>query len=53
MNLKNKFIFDGYPRNLPQANNLRDLLKKYNQKIDVSFKTYQCHLESIKKRIIR
>ena len=47
---KNKFIFDGYPRNLPQANNLRDLLKKYNQKIDLVLKL-SVSLESIKKRI--
>jgi len=25
---KNRFIFDGYPRNLNQAKNLDDLLKK-------------------------
>ena len=29
----NRFIFDGYPRNIEQARNLDDLLKKYNQKI--------------------
>ena len=32
---KNKFIFDGYPRSLSQAENLDVLLKKLNQKIDL------------------
>ena len=32
---KNKLIFDGYPRNLKQANNLDNLLKKNNQKISI------------------
>ena len=32
---KNKLIFDGYPRNLIQANNLDNLLKKNNQKISI------------------
>ena len=32
---KNKIIFDGYPRNLTQAKNLDNLLKKYKQKIDI------------------
>ena len=30
---KNKFIFDGYPRNIPQAENLENILKKHNQSI--------------------
>ena len=30
---QNGFIFDGYPRNLDQANNLSSLLSKYKQKI--------------------
>ena len=30
---KNRIIFDGYPRNLNQANNLEKLLKKHNQKL--------------------
>ena len=29
---KNRLIFDGYPRNLNQAYNLNDLLKKYELK---------------------
>ena len=35
---KNKIIFDGYPRTLTQAENLDDLLKRYNQKIDIVLK---------------
>ncbi len=46
----NKFIFDGYPRNLNQANNLDNLLKKNEQKIDVVLKL-SVSLETIKKRI--
>ena len=48
---KNKFIFDGYPRNLDQANFLNDLLIKHNQKIDIVFKL-SVNLETIKKRIL-
>ena len=29
----NRLIFDGYPRNLPQAEYLKNLISKYNQKI--------------------
>ncbi len=47
---ENKFIFDGYPRNISQANNLENLLKKYNQKIDIVLKL-SVSLETIKKRI--
>ena len=47
---KNRVIFDGYPRNLPQAKNLNILLKKYNQKINLVLKL-SVSLESIKKRI--
>ena len=36
-NLKNKLIFDGYPRSLNQAKNLEKLLNKSNQKIDYIF----------------
>ena len=46
----NKFIFDGYPRNLNQANNLDNLLKKNGQKIDLVLKL-SVSLETIKKRI--
>ena len=48
---KNKIIFDGYPRTLPQAKNLDELLKKYNQKIDIVLKL-SVSLETIKKRIL-
>ena len=48
--LKNKFIFDGYPRNLLQAKNLDNLLKKYEQKIDLVL-SLSVSLELIKKRI--
>ena len=37
-NYKQKIIFDGYPRTLKQAKNLDELLKKYNQKIDMVLK---------------
>ena len=48
--LKDKIIFDGYPRNISQAKNLNFLLKKYNQKIDLVLKL-SVSLDSIKKRI--
>ncbi len=35
--MKNKLIFDGYPRSLTQAKNLEKLLEKTNQKIDYVF----------------
>jgi len=47
---KNRLIFDGYPRNLNQATNLNNLLKKYDQKIDMVLKLV-VSLETIKKRI--
>ena len=47
---KNRFIFDGYPRNLNQAKNLGDLLEKYDQKIDIVLKL-SVSLETVKKRI--
>tara|TARA_B110001452_G_scaffold56894_1_gene44122 strand:+ start:880 stop:1530 length:651 start_codon:yes stop_codon:yes gene_type:complete len=47
---KNKFIFDGYPRNLEQANNLNTLLNRYDQKIDLVL-SLSVSLELIKKRI--
>ena len=34
---KNKLIFDGYPRSLSQAKNLKKLLDSTNQKIDFIF----------------
>ena len=47
---KNRIIFDGYPRNIPQAQNLDKLLKKYNQKIHIVLKL-SVSLDTIKKRI--
>ena len=47
---QNRIIFDGYPRNLAQAKNLDNLLKKYNQKIKIVLKL-SVSLETIKKRI--
>ena len=46
----NRLIFDGYPRNKLQAVNLNNLLKKYNQKIDLVLKL-SVSLDVIKKRI--
>jgi adenylate kinase len=48
---KNRFIFDGYPRNKSQADNLNNILKKYNQKIHLVLKL-SVSLNIIKKRII-
>ena len=48
---KNKIIFDGYPRTLNQAKNLDDLLKKYDQKIDIVLKL-SVSLETVKNRIL-
>ena len=47
---KNRLIFDGYPRNIIQAEKLNSLLKKYSQKIDIVMKL-SVSLELIKKRI--
>ena len=47
---KNRFIFDGYPRNKSQADNLNNILKKYNQKIHLVLKL-SVSLNIIKKRI--
>ena len=49
-NYRNKIIFDGYPRNLSQAQNLNELLSKYNQKIDIVI-SLKVALDVIKKRI--
>ena len=46
----NRIIFDGYPRNLKQVENLKNILKKFNQKIDLVIKLV-VSLDSIKKRI--
>ena len=48
---KNRLIFDGYPRNLAQVKNLDNLLKKYDQKIDIVLKL-SVSLKIIKKRIL-
>ena len=47
---KNRLIFDGYPRNKPQAQNLNRLLSKYDQKINLVLKL-SVSLDVIKKRI--
>ena len=47
---ENRIIFDGYPRNLSQAENLNKLLSKYNQKIEIVIKL-KVSLDVIKKRI--
>ena len=47
---KSRLIFDGYPRNLIQVKNLDNLLKKYDQKINIVLKL-SVSLEIIKKRI--
>ncbi len=49
-NYKNRIIFDGYPRNLSQAENLNKLLLKYDQKIDIVIRL-KVVLDTIKKRI--
>jgi adenylate kinase len=48
---KNRFIFDGYPRNLSQARNLDFLLNKSQQKINLVLKL-TVSLDTIKKRIL-
>jgi len=50
VNYKNRIIFDGYPRNLSQAENLNKLLLKYEQKIDLVIRL-KVSLNVIKKRI--
>ena len=48
---KNRLIFDGYPRNLNQAKTLKELLNKYQQKIDIALQL-SVSLDTIKKRIL-
>ncbi len=48
---KSKLIFDGYPRNISQAQNLNNLLEKYDQKIDLVLEL-SVSLNTIKKRIL-
>ena len=47
---KNRIIFDGYPRNLSQAENLNKLLFEHGQKIDLVIRL-RVSLDTIKKRI--
>ena len=47
---KNRFIFDGFPRNILQAENLNHILKQYDQKISLVLKL-SVSLELIKKRV--
>ena len=47
---QNKIIFDGYPRNLIQAQTLNDSLIKYNQKIQIALRL-TVSLDTIIKRI--
>ena len=47
---KKRIIFDGYPRNLSQAENLNKLLIKYDQKIDIVIRL-KFSLDVVKKRI--
>ena len=48
---KDRLIFDGYPRNLNQAKTLKELLNKYQQKIDLVIQL-SVSLDTIKKRIL-
>ena len=48
---KDRLIFDGYPRNLNQAETLKELLNKYQQKIDLVLQL-SVSLDTIKKRIL-
>ena len=48
---KNRLIFDGYPRNLIQARNLDNILRKYDQKVDIVLKL-SVSLDTIKKTIL-
>ena len=48
---RNRFIFDGYPRNLVQAKNLDQLLALHDQKVDIALKL-SVSLNIIKKRIV-
>jgi adenylate kinase len=49
-NFNDRLIFDGYPRNISQAENLNLLLKKYNKKLDLVLKL-SVPIDIIKKRI--
>ena len=49
---KNRIIFDGYPRNIPQAENLETILKKHNQSIS-SVLFLNVSRDIIEKRIVK
>ena len=49
-NFNDRLIFDGYQRNISQAENLNLLLKKYNKKLDLVLKL-SVPIDIIKKRI--
>ena len=49
-NFNDRLIFDGYPRNISQAENLNSLLNKFNKKIDLVLKL-SVTIDMIKKRI--
>ena len=49
-NFNDRLIFDGYPRNISQAENLNSLLNKFNKKIDLVLKL-SVPIDIIKKRI--
>ena len=49
---KDKIIFDGYPRTLDQAKNLDELLKRYDQEIDIVLKL-SVSLETVKRILER
>ena len=48
---KDRIIFDGYPRTIDQAKNLDDILKNFNQKIDLVI-SLSVPREIVEKRII-
>ncbi|MEO0136547.1 MAG: adenylate kinase [candidate division WOR-3 bacterium] len=52
-NLKEKLLFDGFPRNLNQAIELEKLLARYNRKIDLALEFYLERNELIKRLLGR
>ena len=50
-NYRNRIIFDGYPRTIDQSKNLDNILKEFNQKIDLIISLHVSR-EVIEKRII-
>ena len=51
LKFKNKIIFDGYPRNIDQANNLELILNEFNEKIKIII-SLNVSREIVKKRIM-